>query len=209
MEKIKYYLPLNNILVDVEKLKQEIFNIVNPSVAEGNYCLTCTEEEQNLENFNFRKYSGESKYDPEKKSRIHKLTGKYDFEIIYWPKILQSSYIKSIGQLLTEYLKFENQPRCRMSLTQKETASSLGMHYDPGTPYRVHIALLTEPSTLWLFKDVEKQSIVELHQPANGVPVLINTGGIYHDIKVLAGSRLHLWYQWTENINETTLAGIT
>jgi hypothetical protein len=187
----QFYIPLVDINVDVDKVRQEIYNIVKPQI--GIDCgLTCQLEDLNNDNFSFTKYTGQRKFNPH--SRHILATGEDDRDLVHWPRSLQGSYIQQLGTLFSEYLEI-GPPRARSSLLYKDHANvNLNWHVDNHTPYRVHIAIETTPECLWKFRnDTESLTV---HQPITSTPVLIQTA-IQHDIHVPKGHRrLHIWYQF-------------
>lgn len=197
-----FYIPLKNIFVDIERLTTEIDKFVKPNNFQD-YGITTSEKM--LDNYDFRKYTGVSSPD---KNGIRRLkTGEYDWDIVYWPKILENSYMRELSDKFSDLIKI-NKPRCRMSrLFGSETWNEISYHYDEHTPYRIHIALKTNPNTIWRFRENEK--ITEIHQPADGIPVLIKTNSVEHSVFIPVGTeRMHLWYQYHHEISNEVLEKI-
>jgi hypothetical protein len=187
-----FYIPLVDLAVDLEQIKQEVYSIINPQ--EGDYAVTCQQQDQDLDVYDFKKYAGQRVYNPN--SRFLLATGEMDTDIVYWPKCLQGSYIQQFGEIVTEYLGL-TAPRCRLSIRNNpKYPSNIGFHVDNHTPYRVHIALETTEHCIWRFREDAGSQEYQQHQPVSPQPVLIQTQ-VQHDIFVPPGSRrLHLWYQF-------------
>lgn len=192
----QFYIPLVDLSLDVDRIKQEIYRFVHP--IHGDYALTCLEKDQNVVNFNFKKYSGQRVYTPVSPYLLS--TGQMDYDLVYWPKFLQNSYIKEAGELIANYLDLKS-PRCRLSVTADiRKPTTIGFHVDNHTPYRVHVVIETTEQSIWRFRQQPGAKIYILHQPISQHPALIATGNMEHDIYVPPGHRrLHLWYQFHDS----------
>ncbi len=107
------------------------------------------------------------------------------------------NFFVDIERLTTEIDKF----------VKPNTWNEISYHYDEHTPYRIHIALKTSPDTIWRFK--ENGKITEIHQPADGIPVLIKTNSLEHSVFIpIETERVHLWYQYHHEISNEVLEKI-
>lgn len=197
-----FYIPLKQFSVDLDRLQNEIDSFVNP-INYQDYGITTSEKM--VDNYDFRVYTGVSSPD---KNGIRRLrTGEFDWDISYWPKVLENSYIKELADTFSEFIQVYN-PRCRMSKLFGSTDwNEIKYHYDEHTPYRIHIALKTTPKTIWRFK--ENGVVKEIHQPADGIPVLVKTNTIEHSVFIPVGTeRVHLWYQYHHEISNEVLEKI-
>ena len=204
--KEQFYIPLVDLTVDVERLKKEVVSIVRP--VQGDYGLTCLEEDQNSNNYNFKKYSGLRTANPN--SRYLLADGKtMDNEVIHWPKPLQGTYIQELASVFANYLGLPP-PRCRLSVADSRMyPTKIGYHNDNHTPYRVHIALETTPECIWKFRLAPGEKEYTLHQPISNNPVMIETADIQHDIYVPVGhKRTHIWYQFHSAPSEDFIIGL-
>jgi hypothetical protein len=187
-----FFIPLTDITIDTDRLRNEVFRYIRP--VQHDYGLTCIKEDSESNNFNFRKFSGIRK---PSSNKYLLPSGHLDTDVIYWPKILQGSYIEQVALEITNLLEL-SPPRCRLSyFNNRDYPFNIGYHYDNHTPYRVHIALKTTPECIWKYRWGPEQEEHELHQPILNNPVLINTGAMQHAVYVPKNhSRLHLWYQY-------------
>lgn len=195
----RFYIPLENHRVDIERLRYEVDTVVRPTET-GTYGLTTSKNYIDEVPQDWKRYSQASQLDSLGERRLE--SGERDEDIVYWPKELHGSYIQELGYKFSDLLQIKD-PRARLSL-QTNTV----VHNDPHTPYRIHIALETDPSILWLFFD-ENNRIHPIHQPANGVPVLIETGITRHSVKIPKSSqktRMHLWYQFHGLVKDSVLS---
>ncbi len=189
----EFYIPLVDLTIDLDRLRAEVFKYVAP--AQQDYGLTCSAEDVNCDFFNFKKYSGVRK---DVKANVMLLpTGHIETDVIYWPRLLQGSYIHQIGLMLTDYLNL-TPPRCRLSYFNNRMENTyVKFHYDTHTPYRVHIALETTTECKWNYRRKIGDEEYSLHQPVSIHPVLINTADIQHSIEIPEyHNRMHLWYQF-------------
>ena len=194
-----FYIPLKQFRVDLDKLQKEIDYYVKPDKSKD-YGITTTEKM--VENYDFRFYSGVSSKD---KNGIRRLeTGEFDWDVVHWPKVLENSYIKELSDKFSELIQV-NKPRCRMShIFGYNKCNEIPYHHDEHTPYRIHIALKTNPKAIWRFR--ENGVVTEIHQPTDGVPVLIKTDTIEHSVSIPIGTwRTHLWYQYHHQISNDIL----
>jgi hypothetical protein len=193
-----FFIPLVDIKIDMATLTNEVYKYINPTA--DDYGITCRQEDVNNDNYNFKKYSGMRPPAPVKDNPLHASyeNGAVDTDIIYWPKILQGSYIQQLGNSLSDLIGLSN-PRCRLSLFNEHRIhdSSLEFHYDKHTPVRIHIALETTSDCLWLYKEKFDSPTLSLHHPVMDNPVLVSTGSFRHNVYIPAGhKRMHLWYQY-------------
>ena len=198
----RFYIPLN-YKVDVERLLLEVNTIINPQ--HSDYGITTSHHHVNDEVPDFKRYSGISTLDS---NGVRKLkSGETDEEIVFWPKVLEDSYIKKLADDFSAMIGLKN-PRVRMS---KSILPRIPMHTDPHTPYRIHIALETDKDCMfWGFRE---SSGVEhlIHQPADGIPVLIETGITSHSVIGMPEAkthRTHLWYQFHDIISDDILKNL-
>lgn len=187
-----FYVPLTGIKIDIQRMIGELHACLPISSISGDRGLTVTQDIAG-QLYSFGRFNGISKYDDQGVRRVR--TGERDEDITYWPKQLENTYIKEIGERLACLLELPG-PRCRMSRFVGGLTGNLDMHCDPHTPVRVQIALITQPDIMWHLQAPDG-SLVERHQPANGIPVLLRTGTLRHGVVVpKTAIRLHLWYQW-------------
>lgn len=194
-----FYIPLKQFKVDLIRLQSEIDLFVHP-VNYQDYGITTSEKM--VDNYDFRVYTGVSAPD---KNGIRKLkTGERDWDIVYWPKVLENSYIKELSDTFSELIQVYK-PRCRMSkLYGFDSWNVIDYHHDEHTPYRIHIALKTTPGSVWRFR--KNGEVTEIHQPADGVPVLIKTDTVEHSVFIPKGThRTHLWYQYHQQVSNNIL----
>lgn len=195
----RFYIPLLNHRVNIDLLRKEVETIIKP-IEHGSYGLTTSKDYTDETPHNWRRYSQISRLDSLGERKLE--SGERDEDIVYWPKELQGSYIQELGYKFSDLLKIKD-PRVRMSLQ-----ATTGIHNDPHTPYRIHIALETDPSILWLFID-ENNKAHQIHQPADGVPVLIETGITRHSVMIPRNAkknRIHLWYQFHGLVSDNILS---
>jgi hypothetical protein len=196
-----FYIKLPNIKVDCDRLLQEIKLLVNPDYSKTLcYSLTTHADHVNDINYDFELFPGVL-VPPDTKLKTLP-SGHKDNEIIHWPKILENSYIQELSKIFCDDLGIPN-ARVRCSIINgTDDKHSIGFHTDPVAPHRIHIALQTTPKTHWMFKMINGE-IIKIHQPADGVPVLVETGLTIHDIFVPSNTqRIHLWYQFHEHVNK-------
>jgi hypothetical protein len=115
--------------------------------------------------------------------------------------ILENSYLRELGDYFANLFKV-NSYRVRCSyLNNVSEDAEFKLHNDPHTPYRLHICLKTDPSIKWLFVDKDTTQHY-IHQPADGSPVLIETGTTQHQIVCPQNvTRMHLWFQYYKFID--------
>lgn len=200
----RFYIPLSKIKVDLDKLRYEAYSVikVDPIKNQG-YGITTTSQYVSEYPYNFKRYSGIS-YLNEQGERILE-TGERDEELIHWPEVLQNSYIKELGDIFSDLIKIKN-PRVRMSVS-----AGIEFHSDPHTPYRIHIALESNPNCVWKFKEING-TVHTIYQAADGIPVLIETGLTKHSVVKVndptAPQRIHLWYQFHDIISDEVLRNL-
>jgi hypothetical protein len=209
----KIFNPLPNHKVDIDRLYSEVFYFwrIKRNQLANSTSFTTAKEYVDDPNYNFFKYSGVSEF-VSKDSVIKKYPdGQIDQELIYWPKLLENSYMKELGDYFANLFQVKNY-RARASYfntySQEEDYPATPLHNDPHTSYRLHIALKTSPDVKWTFVDELEQTHYR-HQLANGVPVLIETAKTKHQVKIPKDCiRIHLWFQYYEDIDQTLLANI-
>jgi hypothetical protein len=195
----RYYIPLKSISVDVDRLKQEVDTLIGP-LTELGYGITTAKEHVNEVPVRYNRYTGISNFN--KLGERVLANGETDEQIVFWPKFLENSYMKELGDLFSKLINIPN-PRVRLSSLSEE--DFIDFHNDPHTPYRIHIALETHPDARWIFKK-DPYQIEYIHQPADGVPVLIETGRTEHAVQIASpGRRVHLWYQFHGIVNPAIL----
>jgi hypothetical protein len=203
----KIYRPLPNIKIDIERLTTEIFHFwkPNPNGIENSTSLTTSEKYIDDLNYDFTLYRGPSEFVPHTKLLKVYSDGEFDQNLIHWPKILQNTYMKELGDYFAKILKVPCY-RCRASYYNSLEKDFIGeLHNDPQTPYRIHIALKTDPNVKWIFVDKDNKTY-DIHQPADNTPVLIETGTTQHQVIVPKNSiRTHIWFQYYNDIDQTLL----
>lgn len=186
--------------VDVNRLLNEVMMFIKPDLNNSIcYSITTDDESQNDLEYQFRKYQGFLK--PPVPGKTYLPTGDLDTEIIYWPQSTQGSYIKELSKKFDLLLGLKN-PRVRASVVHgTDEINGIGFHQDQIAPHRVHIALQTTKETLWKFLNKNKTTTL-LHQPADGIPVLLEVGETIHDIYVPKNTtRIHLWFQYHQHVS--------
>lgn len=125
--------------------------------------------------------------------------GVSDEDLIHWHPTLIGSEIYNLKNRIADFLKIDNQLRCRASFLHSGT--QMNFHTDPHTPWRVHVNLKSGDKTSWLFRTVNPTEIIEWVQPKNSV-WLIRTGDVQHSVRVAEGeTRWQLFY----HIRQTNL----
>lgn len=196
----RYYIPMTHVKVDVNRLKQEVQSLIGP-LTELGYGITTSKKFVNEVPYRFDRHTGISKFNKFGERILP--TGEKDEDVVFWPSILEQSYMKELGDLFSEMIQIPN-PRVRLSMLDED--QFIDFHNDPHTPYRIHIALETHSDAVWMFKN-EAGAVEQIHQPADGTPVIIETGRIEHAVKLLSpGKRIHLWYQFHGMISEEILS---
>ena len=188
-----FYVPLPSLRVDVYRLIKEIDHILVPGNAYG---LTVAPRCKGLP-YGFNVFNGTSLPDADGTWRLD--SGDADHELIHWPAELEISYVREIAEMLGNYLGMPP-PRARASrIDASGNRQGIDMHADPHTPFRIHIALETSLDATWRFRSNGRH--VRIHQPADGIPVYVETATTYHAVDVLSGRRTHLWYQWYQPLS--------
>lgn len=198
-----FYLPISDFRIDSERLLKEFDSIVKPDYTKTLcYCLTTKEEYVDDPEYDFSKYFGVL-YPPT--SGIKLLSGVYDYELTFWPTKLKDSYMKEVSDLCCKALGLSN-PRVRCSVIYgKESRNNIGWHIDAHAPARIHFALKTTQECYWQFLQKDDK-VIKIFQPADGVPVYIDTGNAVHDIYVPTNVlRIHFWFQFHEQVSESRL----
>lgn len=195
----RFYIPLPQYKVDLQKLSNEVFSEIKPYKA-GDYGITTSLQHVN-EDYDFKRYSGISHFNAEGERLLG--SGERDEDIVYWPKKLANSYMKELADIFSDAIGIKN-PRVRMSVN-----ATISSHSDPHTPYRIHIALMTDPLILWHFREANG-NMHSIHQPADGIPVLIETGITEHGVSIphdkVNRKRIHLWYQFHDILSDEVLS---
>lgn len=199
-----FYIPITSIKIDTNRLLQEMLSFIKRhylnefarGMIQHSYSFTTTAEHVNDPEYNFRKFTGITYGDVENRKTID---GVLDRDIVHWPDILQDSYMKEIGDQLSKLVGIPEY-RVRGSIMKPYVDFLYNKHIDYHTPYRIHIALLTDPENFWFLDDVK------IHQPADGVPVIIDTGKVAHSFCVPKDKlRIHFWYQFYQPIKQEIL----
>ena len=209
-----FFIPLRNFTVDLDRLSNEIFSFwkieeddTHPELKTPSFTTSLKYIDDEI--FNFSRYAGvTAPADPSNWPR-NPLTiysdGEYDHNLIYWPKILENSYMKELGDY---YAKLFNVTRYRARasyISTLENPHTFKLHNDPHTPYRLHFAIKTDPNVQWKF--VNNQSEYFIHQPADNFPTLIETGSTQHQIVINQKSlRIHFWYQYYDKIDKDIIS---
>ena len=207
---IKFFMPLNDFKFDRMRLLSEFFYWAKPNwSATQNYIqsfgFTTSEKYVNDDIADCSRFQGIST--PDKQGIRRMPDGTLDASITKWPRVLQNSYMKEIGDTISNFLEIPEY-RVRGSIYRTSNEKYIyPFHIDSHTPYRVHLALITKKDINWLFKDQFDE--IEIHQPANGVPTLIDTAKIKHSLYLPPNSlRVHIWYQYYEPIKQEILEQI-
>jgi hypothetical protein len=209
----KIFSPLPNIKVDINRLYSEMLYYWHPNLSSRATSASFTTAKKYVDDLNcdFLKYTGAA-YLLSKDSMVMKYPdGEIDQELIYWTKLLENSYMKELGDRFANLLQVKNY-RARASYMNTygliEDFPAGDLHTDQHTPYRLHIALNTSLGVKWRFEN-EAGLTQYIHQPADGVPVLIETGKTKHQVIIPKDSiRIHLYYQYYEDIDQTLLDNI-
>ena len=201
----RFYIPLQSIKVDIDRLKNEIYEHVDCENVFTNKGYAITTTEQFIDEYPLRPHRYNIRTFPDHTGEQFLPYGNRDEDVVYWPKIFENSYMKELSLIFSDIVKIKN-PRVRMSVQ-----THFPHHIDIHTPYRLHIALETYPDAVWNFRD--KNNIEhEIHQPANGIPVLIDSGDTMHSVilkKTLPNlRRVHLWYQFHGIISDDILKNL-
>jgi hypothetical protein len=198
----RFYIPLKSVKVDLNKLRNEVNTIIKPE--SGGYGITTAVDYVKEYPCNFKRYSSISYLNSEGERILP--CGRRDEEIIHWPDIFDNSYIKELGNIFSELINIKN-PRVRLSCQP----GSIDYHNDPHTPYRIHIAIESNPDAIWKFKE-KCGTEHSIYQPADGVPVLIETGITKHAVimpaRPVIPRRVHLWYQFHDIISDEILKSL-
>jgi len=200
-----YYIPMINIKVDRDRIRKEIDYFVKPEYKEQakNYGITTSKEYVDDPNFDFRKHMTISRPDA---NGIRRLPGgELDSDVALWPKIMNGSYIKYLGDQFAAAINIPN-PRCRMSIMNGPFG--IPSHVDEHTPYRIHICLDSGPGAKWFFK--KPDGVYDMiQQSGSDTPVLIETGIVEHAVKVEPGTfRMHIWYQFHSVVSQNVIQSL-
>jgi hypothetical protein len=203
------YNPLPNINVDIKRLYAEIFHFWKLDFnTTSSSCVSFTTAKKYIDDsvYNFDRYHGISKFAPGSK-RLKKIypDGEFDHNLVHWPKISENTYMKELGDYFAQMLNVTHY-RCRVSYYNSLDKDFVGeLHNDPHTPYRIHIALKSDPAVKWILVD-KYNNTYDIYQPADGTPVLIETYPTQHQIIVPKNSvRIHLWFQYYNDIDQALL----
>lgn len=200
-----FYIPLKWMRVDIQEMLEEIQVHVPQNRLMPGCGLTVTENMAGRI-YGFDRFNGNSQYDQHGVRRVR--SGERDEDVIHWPLQLEKSYIRRVGEELSSCLGLPPLPRVRTSTLIGGMMPNIGMHLDCHTPFRVHIALKTSPGTFWHFLASDGRRM-RVHQPADGIPVLLETGSTQHAVEIEKGTvRMHLWYQWYHPMPEHVLEHI-
>jgi hypothetical protein len=196
----RFYIPLYSIPVDLERLREEVAAI--PTLNKPScYGLTTSIKYIDEVPVNFNRYSSISTLNSQGERILP--DGERDEEIVHWPVPLRNSYIKKLGDVFSELVQIKT-PRVRMSVDAR-----VDYHNDPHTPYRIHIAINSNPEAVWKFRETNGTEHI-IYQPADGNPVLIETGKTQHavtrNLNDDTNKRVHLWYQFHDIISDEILS---
>ena len=196
----RFYIPLHAISVDLERLRAEV-NLIPTLNRPSCYGLTTSIKYIDEDPVNFSRYSSVSSLNSHGERILS--GGERDEEVVHWPALLRNSYIKELGDMFSELVQIKT-PRVRMSVQ-----SRADYHNDPHTPYRIHIAIDSTPDSVWKFRETNGIEHV-IYQPADGIPVLIETGKTQHCVTRNSindvHKRVHLWYQFHDIISDEILS---
>ena len=204
---LDFYTPIPNIKIDINRLTEEIFHYWTPS---NNHAVSFTTAKKYVDdlNYDFSHYEVISKFFPNtRRIKVYE-DGEFDQNIVHWPKILENSYMKELGDYFAKILNVTRY-RARGSYFDTKTHMTSGfktdLHRDPHTPYRIHIALKTSPEVNWFLVDKDNNSHY-IHQPADGVPILLETCFTQHQVIVPPDSvRMHFWFQYYTEFDQATI----
>ena len=203
----KFYTPLSNIKIDIEKLTKEIFQFwpLDLNARDTSTSFTTAKKYVDDVNYDFSLYRGISKYVPDNRKIKVYSDGEFDHDIVYWPKILENTYMKELGDYFAKILNVTHY-RARASYYNSLDRAFIGeLHNDPHTPHRIHIALKTDPNVKWLLAD-QNNNTHYIHQPADGSPVLLETWCTKHQVIVPTNSiRMHFWFQYYTELDQSLL----
>ena len=204
---VKCFMKLSNFKFEQDRILAEIMHWTKSArqpkpVKAQSFSLTTVRECVNDANYKFTRFQGITTRDATGVRRTP--DGVLDSDIIHWPVILQDSYMKEVGDKIAAFLEMPSyRTRCSF-ISAGEQAYPYPFHNDEHTPFRVHLALLTTPETNWLFKNNSNE--IAIHQPADGVPSLIDTGSVQHSFFVPANTiRIHFWYQYYQPVKQDIL----
>lgn len=198
-----FYIPLSSFSIDIDRIKHELADYVKPN--EGGYAITTSKQLTSDPNYDFTQFRGITY--PNADGVRTFASGEVDTDLVFYPTVLEGSYIQTVEQTISEYLGLST-PRIRISKfiggIGAHKVNHLDFHTDPHTPYRVHIALNTMSNVYWKFKTIDQE--YKIHQPADGVPVLIEVANTAHAVTVPFGSvRYHMWFQYHKPVNTELL----
>lgn len=198
-----FYIPLTAFNIDLARIKYELAKYVKPK--SGSYAITTAKDLANVDEYDFTQFRGITHANING-VRVFE-TGEQDTDLIFYPRCLQGSYLQEVEQSITAYLGLSS-PRIRISKfiggTSTHKSVYLDFHTDPHTPYRVHITLDVMPGVYWKFKTSEQE--YKIHQPADGVPVLIEVAETAHAVDIPIGChRYHIWFQYHTPVSNELL----
>ena len=202
-----FYTPLPNIKIDIERLTKEIFHYWHPDPNIKDISASFTTAKKYVDDpiCDFSRYKGISHYVPGTRRVKVYSDGEFDQNLTHWPKILENTYMKELGDNFAKLLNVTRY-RVRASYYNSLHEDFVGeLHRDPHTPYRIHIALKTDPNVKWLLVD-KNDNAHYIHQPADGHPVLLETCYTKHQVIVPTNSiRIHCWFQYYTEIDQSLL----
>ena len=209
-----FFIPLRNFTVDLDRLSNEIFSFWKIGENDTNLELKSPSFTTSLKYIddpilNFSRYAGAAAAADPNTWHINPITvypdGEYDNNLIHWPKILENSYMKELGDYFAKLFnvtRYRARASCVNTLTKPLTFK---LHNDPHTPYRLHFAIKTDPNVQWKF--VNNNIDYFIHQPADNFPTLIETGITQHQIVTNQKSlRIHFWYQYYDKIDKDIIS---
>lgn len=198
-----FYIPLVDLKFDIDRIRNELEVIVKPPM--GGTAITTTLTESKKDVYDFSQYRSITKLDEYGVRRFP--TGEADTDLVYYPKCLEYSYIRTVEETISKYIGLDK-PRIRISKfiggSAEFKAVDLSYHTDPHTPYRVHIALNSAYDVDWYFKNATGE--YKINQPANGIPALVEVAQTEHSVRIPFGKfRYHIWFQYHKPVSKEFL----
>lgn len=212
----KFFIPLTNFTVDLDRLSNEIFAFWKIEDDKTNKDLKSPSFTTSLKyvddtSFNFSRYSGVSSAAdpgnwPKNPLKVYS-DGEYDHNLTHWPKILENSYMKELGDYYAKLLNVTRYRARASYISTLENPHTFKLHNDPHTPHRLHFAIKTDPTVQWKFVNDENEYFI--HQPSDNFPTLIETGSTQHQIVTNHKTiRIHFWYQYYDPIDADVIRKI-
>jgi len=209
-----FFIPLQNCTVDLDRLSNEIFSFWkidenDTDLESKSPSFTTSLKYVDDPILNLARYAGKAAAADPNTWHINPLTiypdGEYDNNLVYWPKILENSYMKELGDY---FAKLFNVTRYRARASYVNTLTkplTFKLHNDPHTPYRLHFAIKTDLNVQWRFVNNNTEHFI--HQPVDNFPTLIETGTTQHQIVTNHKSiRMHFWFQYYDSIDKNLIS---